>query len=101
MSDDAHDRILERIRLGRAARVESLTTPAASSGSAASRGILAPTIGARVFDVQRGQDGVVVRPPAGAAIEAGKVYVQYDQGVTCARSPRDLLVRPTPPPARG
>ncbi len=100
MSGDAFDRVRDRIELGRAARVSTPGSSGPGKPAATSRVSFPPRIGDRVFDVLRGQDGVIVAPPAGQLPPAGNVYVRTDQGVTCARPVADLLVRPTPPAAR-
>jgi hypothetical protein len=100
MSDDAIDRVTERLRAGRAARAGSDLTPAASAHAAALRGSQAFPVGARVFDVQLGQDGTIVAPPPGTVSLGKVVYVRFDSGVTNARLPNNLIVRPTPPAPR-
>jgi hypothetical protein len=100
MADDAIDRLTERLRMARVARGGNAGAPGSAAAAVARRGSDRYPIGARVFDVLLGQDGVIVAPPPGNSPTRDRVYVKFDSGVTNARPPADLLVRPTPPPAR-
>lgn len=101
MSDDAIDRAADRVQVGRAARAASAGTGTPSAGAAPPSVTDQYAPGARVFDTQRGRDGVIIRAPAGAAILGATVWVRFDQGDLSLRPTKFLLVRPEPPAARG
>jgi hypothetical protein len=101
MADDAVTRVTERLRMGRASRSAKLTQSTPAPPSTAARVAAGPQLGARVFDVQRGQEGTIVPTPPGSVTIGRLLYVQLDSGVINARPAKYLLVRPTPPPARG
>lgn len=100
MSDELHDRVLDRINQGRAARAGAGAFRVGTPASTVSRGLSSVPIGTRVFDTQTAQDGVVVDGPVQLRNGVPVVYVRFDSGVTFARVPNTLVLRPAPPAPR-
>lgn len=94
------DRVLERVRQGRAARERELLVPRTRASEAESRGGAALVAGGRAFDTVSGQDVEVVDVGLPFGIGAEAVRVRLPDRSIVERAAVELVARPTPPVAR-